>query len=120
MLQDKMTAMKVIYFFSFILFFLMVDPTFAEMNISNLEVKAVISNDIIVKYLWEMDVSFSEEESMTCKLKITFFNDNGAEIHSKSRHISLSNGSNHLTGKGLCKPDVWKKIKEYKAHIMCR
>ena len=119
MFQDKMTVMKAIFFFQFMLFFPMVHPAFAEMNISDLEVKAVISNDIIVEYSWTMDVYFSEEKSMNCKLKITFFNDNRAEIHSKSLYISLSNGSNHLTGKGICNPDVWTKIKEYKAHITC-
>ena len=111
--------MKRIFFLTLMIFFLLLLPAFADMNISDLEVKAVVSNAYIVSYSWKMDVAFGEDKLRSCKLKILFFDASGSEIYSKSRYISLSPGSNHFTGRGICKPEVWKKIKEYKAHIKC-
>ena len=111
--------MERIALFTSMISLLTVIPAFAEINISDLDVKAVISNEFIVRYSWKIDVYFSEDRPMNCKLKILFFDANGSEIHSKSRPLSLSHGTTHLTGHGVCKPEVWKKIKEYKAHIKC-
>ena len=116
----KNDNMKCTPFFTFMIFFLMVVPATGEMSISHIEVKAVVANEIIVKYSWEIDVSFSEDKPVSCKMKITFFDASGVEIHSKSQYISLSHGSNHFTGHGICKPEIWKKLKEYKAHIECK
>lgn len=115
-----MSTIKRTSIFTLLVFFLMVIPTFAEMDISNLELKAVVSNNFIVQYSWEMDVSFGEDKSEKCILKISFYDDNGFEIYSKSGYVSLSPGSNHVTGQGVCRPDVWQKTKEYKARIQCR
>jgi len=115
-----MNIRKILAFTTFLVFLSINGLLFAQMSISNLEVKTVVSNEIIVKYSWKMDVSFSEDRSIDCKLKIIFLDAYGSEIHSKTQTVFLSNGTNHLTGHGICKPDVWKKIEEYKAHIKCR
>ena len=115
-----MTTIKRTSIFTLLTFFLMALPAFAEMDISNLEVKAVVSNNFIVQYSWEMDVSFGEDKPEKCTLKISFYDDSDFEVYSKSGDVSLSPGSNHVTGQGVCRPDVWKKIKEYKARIQCR
>lgn len=115
-----MAPIKRLSVFTLLMFFLMVLPTLAEMDISSLEVKAVVANDFIVQYSWEMDVAFDGDRPEKCLLKISFFDDNGFEVYSKTGFISLSPGSNHVKGKGVCRPDVWKRTKEYKARIQCK
>jgi hypothetical protein len=102
-----------------VLTLLPVFPAFAEMSIIKLEVEPVVYNDIIVRYKWIMDVLFEEEMSGNCELKITFFDSAGSAVHGKSQIIMLDQGENHLSGHGVCKPALWKKITDYKAHISC-
>jgi len=114
-----MTTIKRLFFFASIIFLFMVPLTFAEINISNLQVKAVVSNQYIVQYSWDVDATFGEAKPERCVLRISFLDDTGFEIYSKFREISLSPGSNHFQGQGVCKPEVWRRTKEYKAHILC-
>ena len=94
-------------------------PVFAEMEISNLEISPVVANKFIVQYSWKVDVNCPEDKSNPCGMRIIFFDASGIELHSKSRMVSLNKGMNHLSGHGICKPEVWEKIREYKVHITC-
>ena len=114
-----MTTIKRLFFPVSMIFFFVVPLTFAEINISNLQVEAVVSNQYIVQYSWDVDATFGEDKQERCVLKISFLDDTGFEIYSKFRDIALSPGSNHFQGKGVCKPEVWRRTAEYKAHILC-
>jgi hypothetical protein len=90
------------------------------MEITSLKVEASVANDIIVKYVWRMEVSSGDEASIHCKFRLSFFDENGTEIQSKTDFVTISNGVNRFSGAGICNPGVWKRVKEYKAHLTCQ
>jgi hypothetical protein len=90
------------------------------MEIATLNVEAAVANDIIVKYVWRIEISSDDEESINCKLRLIFFDEKGTKLQSKTEFISISTGKNRFSGSGICKPGVWKRVKEYKAHLTCQ
>jgi hypothetical protein len=105
-----------------VLLFVWWAPVFAnaEMEITSLNVEAAVANDIIVTYEWRLEVSSIQDESMNCELGIRFFDESGTQILSRTEFVSISKGMNRLKGSGICKPDVWNRVKEYKAHLTCQ
>ena len=113
------SVVKRFLLFTIMAFLLITGPGYAEMEISQLEIKPVVSNEFIVQYAWTIAVQYDRDEKGSCVLEILFFDASGSQIHSQKRAISLNKGLNQLGGRGVCKPGIWKRIREYKAHITC-
>lgn len=91
---------------------------FAETEISNLGVRVIDAGSRYTKYSWKMDI-YSDTSKSSCMLNISFRDSEDFEIHSATDFISLSQGSNHFTGQGICKNTIWEQIDHYTADVKC-
>ena len=114
-----MRPLKIIYFMGFMVLGIWASSSYGELTISHLKVEPLLANDIIVRYAWKVDVSSDEEGERHCDLKISFFDASGSVILSKTVPVSVSRGKNPVSGHGVCKPEIWDRIKEYRAIISC-
>ena len=108
---------RIILFLLFIVIFL-VAPTYAETEMSNLGVRVIRSSERYTYYSWKVDVN-SDTSKKSCMLKISFRDADGFELTSANDIVTLSPGTNHLTGQGMCKKEIWNQIEKYTAKMNC-
>ncbi|MFC1822716.1 hypothetical protein ACFL9T_08415 [Thermodesulfobacteriota bacterium] len=111
--------MKRIICFGLFLFILYAFPVFAQIRISAQDVTVTKNDGQFVSYDWKLAVE-SVEDLSDCTLFISFRNAQGKQIHLAAEPVFLTEGSNNIDGEGVCKYDIWKLIKEYKAQISCK
>ena len=96
----------------FLIPILITTTTAAEMQVSNLGVRVIESEGTYTEFSWKVNI-YSDESKPNCYINISFRDNEGYQIHLENAIISISSGSNHLTGQGMCKTNIWTQINEY-------
>ena len=96
---------------------LITTTTLAEMQILNLGVRVIESDEDYVEFSWKVDIQSTVKSQ--CYLVISFRDNDGFEIHMENAIIDVLDGSNHFTGQGSCKTKIWNQVKDYHASIKC-
>jgi uncharacterized protein YgiM (DUF1202 family) len=88
-------------------------------ELSNAEITVAHRDASSVKISWIV-VANSSSAISGCRLRLSFRNDEGLEIHSVSEAVDIEEGANSITGNNTCDPKVWNQTDAVRAQLDCQ